>query len=94
MRNALAAPDVELMAMTWFKDHLKFVAYLVDFAESRIKRADETAQTYDIKDGDDSDRARDKEVRSAGYQLAMDALRLAEKLNPGDLESATGACED
>ena len=30
---------------------------------------------------------RDKEVRSPAYQLAMDALRLAEKLNPGSLKT-------
>jgi serine/threonine protein kinase len=87
MREALAAPDAEITAMTWFKDHLKFGAYLVDFAKSRVGRADHTAQKYENNESDEEDRARDKEVRSAGYQLAMDALRLTQKLNPGDLQA-------
>jgi serine/threonine protein kinase len=83
LRAALAAPDVERTAIAWVKDHPKFETYLVEFAESRIKRADDTAERYDDGRSEVKDQQRDKEVRSSSYQLALDALQLAEKLNPG-----------
>src|SRR6202034_2116555 len=86
LRKALAAPDVEPAAKSWIKDHLKFDTYLVGFAESRIRQADDTAEIYEGKK-DLEDETRDKEVRQSGYQVAMDALRLAEKLNPGSVKT-------
>jgi serine/threonine protein kinase len=86
LREAIAAPDAERSAMTWFKNHLKFDTYLVEFADSRIQRADDLAFKHD--DGsDDSDEERDRELRQPTYQMAMNALRLAEKLNPGCLKT-------
>ena len=82
LREVLATPDVERTAMAWVKDHLKFETYLVDFADSRMQLADSFAETID--DGrNDQDEVRDRRLRQPTYQLAMDALRLAEKLNPG-----------
>jgi serine/threonine protein kinase len=86
MRTALAAPDVEATTVPWIKDHLKFDTYLVDFAESRIRRADDFATKYDVGDPR-ADLERDKHLKSSEYQLAMDALLLAAKLNPGSLKT-------
>ena len=94
LREALASPDVDQSAMTWFRDHHKFETYLVDFAKSRMLRADLVAEKYDVespvkraKDEEVKDEERDRELRQPTYQLAMDALHLAEKLNPGSLET-------
>jgi hypothetical protein len=86
MRTALADPDVEATTVPWIKDHLKFGTYIVDFAESRIRRADDYATKYDVGDPR-ADLERDKHLRSSDYQLAMDALLLAAKLNPGSLKT-------
>jgi serine/threonine protein kinase len=86
LRQALAVSDFENSATTWANEHFKFVTYLVDFAASRIKRADLVAENYD-DGGPVEDQERDSEVRTSSYQLARDALRLAEKLNPGSLET-------
>jgi serine/threonine protein kinase len=86
MRAALADHDIEATAMIWIKDHPKFNFYLVDFAESRIDRADAFAAKYD--DGNPhEDIKRDKHLRSSEYQLAMDALLLAAKINPRSLKT-------
>ena len=85
MRAALAAPDVETSAMGWAKDHPRFTTDLVAFAKSRIRRTDLLAERVD-KGGPVSDAERDREVRSSTYQLALNALRLAEKLNAGNQE--------
>ncbi len=86
MRTALAGTDVETSAASWIKDHLKFDTYLVDFAESRIRRADTYAAKYDDEDPL-ANIERDKHLRSSAYQLAMDALGLAAKLNPDSLKT-------
>ena len=54
---------------------------LVDFAEGRIVRADEFAQTYD-KDDPPRRRARDRELRSRAMTSPASILVLAEKLDP------------
>jgi serine/threonine protein kinase len=87
LRDVLAAPDAERTAMAWVKDHLRFETYLVDFAESRINRVDKTGEDYDDGRSGVKDERRDIELRSPGYQLASDALRLAEKLNPNSLKT-------
>jgi serine/threonine protein kinase len=81
VREALAAPDLEKSAKKWVDDHFRFVTYLVDFAEHRMQRVDKLAEDYDHKSPVE-DEVRDRELRQGTYQLALDALRLAEKLNP------------
>ena len=71
--------------MTWVQDSPEFVSHLVGFAESRIRRADLLGEKYDVG-GRIEDAERDIDVRMSTYQLARDALRLAEKLNSGSLE--------
>ena len=61
--------------MKWARDHRKFAAYLVEFADSRVKRADFLAEKYD--DGRPEtieDAERDNDVRASTYQLANDAV--------------------
>jgi serine/threonine protein kinase len=86
MRTALAATDGETSTVSWINDHIKFDTHLVDFAESRIRRADDYGVKYDDKDPR-ANVERDIHVRSSAYQLAMDALRLAARLNPGSLKT-------
>ena len=83
VQKALAVPDVENSAMTWLQDHPKFGVYLVEFADSRMRRADFLGEKYDV--GPIEDAERDSDVRTPSYQLARDVLRLAEKLNAGSL---------
>ena len=86
LREAIAAQGAQKAAMTWVKDHRKFETYLVDFADSRMQRADELAERYD-NGVSDADEARDRELRQPTYQLAMHALQLAELLNGGSLRT-------
>jgi serine/threonine protein kinase len=81
LRKAFAAPDAESILAAWSQDHPEVMAYLVNFADSRIRRADEIAD--DIDNGNVvPDAVRDQAFRQPTYELARDALRLAETFDP------------
>jgi serine/threonine protein kinase len=84
IRDALAVPNVEKTVTAWFKDHPKFDLYLVDFADSRLKEADDFAARHD--DGKD-DEERDREFRQTTYQMSRKLLALAVKVNPASLRT-------
>jgi len=81
LRAAHAAPDAENNRVAWAKDHPELVAYLVPFADARIQRVDLFAEKLDQEDPV-KDEKRDQEVRWQTYELAAEALQLAEKLDP------------
>ena len=47
MHEALGLPDAEKTVLAWGQKSFRIRPLLVDFAEARIKRADEFAQIYD-----------------------------------------------
>ncbi len=81
LRMALAAEDAKDALLNWSPTHPEVVKYLVDFADSRIHRADVIGQTFDTGKLDDDDR-RDREFRNPSYEVAKDALVFAEQLDP------------
>jgi len=81
LRAAYLARDVEAPRVAWANDHPELVDYLVDFAYARIKRVDKFAEVYD-QDRLDKDEERDLHVKRQDYELAGEALQLAEKLDP------------
>ncbi len=80
MRKAFAGPHAERELIAWAKQHNEVASYLIAFAESRIKRADEYAERID-NGSNVPDEERDDEYREPTYVLARDALRIAEKLD-------------
>jgi serine/threonine protein kinase len=92
--KALAAPDAEYTLMAWSKDHPEVTTYLVDFADTRIQRADSLADQLDNKNSV-PDPVRDRAYRQPAYELARDALLLAEKLDPASpkIQRLLARCE-
>jgi len=81
LRAARAAPDAESTRVAWATDHPEVVDYLLKFAYTRIQRVDQFAEGLDQEDPD-KDEKRDLEVKQQTYELAGEALQLAEKLDP------------
>jgi serine/threonine protein kinase len=81
MGKALALADADEALLAWGQTHPEFCPLLVGFADSRILRADELAQSYD-QDEPVRDEKRDRELRKPSYRLARSALEHAAKLDP------------
>src|SRR5262249_48267818 len=80
--EAFAKPNAKKCVQSWAKLHPEFCALLVELAEDRIIRADKFAQKYDADDPRMDEEERDRELRRPGYQLAQEALIIAESLDP------------
>jgi serine/threonine protein kinase len=79
--KALAAPDATKVLVAWAKDHHEVTDYLLEFADSRINRADELAD--EIDNGNSvSDNVRDAAYRQPNYELAREALGVAQAIEP------------
>ena len=85
MSKALALPDAEKRAFAWGQIHPEFCPLLVEFADARIVRADDLANSYD-QDEPMRDERRDRELRKSSYTLARDVLELAAMLDPDSLK--------
>jgi len=81
LRTAYADRVAEAPRVAWAKDYPELVDYLVDFAYARIKGVDKFAEIYD-QDRPNEDEERDLYVKGQPYELAGEALQLAEKLDP------------
>jgi serine/threonine protein kinase len=81
LTQALASPGAKPTLTGWSRNHAEVTKYLVDFADSRIKRADVLANALDKPNSSLGDEERDLEYRLPKYDLPRDALRLAEELD-------------
>ena len=82
LRLALSAPDRVATLSLWTEQHHEVIDALVEFADSRMMQADEDAEKFDYSGKNVSDEDRDRVVRRPPYELAKDALALAESLDP------------
>jgi len=94
--SALAVPDAESTLIDWAQGHREVSDLLVDFADSRIRFADEFVERWDRANPRSSeavhDEERDREFRRPRYELASKALLLAELLLAEKLEGTSWKC--
>ena len=78
---ALAVPDARRHSLAWADRHPEIALHLRSFANITIDRVDESAQKYDADNSGRESRERSGAPTQL-YELARDALRLADKLDP------------
>jgi serine/threonine protein kinase len=81
LNKALVAASGDLPTLAaWTKTHFELGYCLVDLVFADIIRVDQYASDYDADNPADDEEVRDALLKRTSYELARDALRLAERL--------------